>query len=29
MAWSFMTRNGANHDVATFTVRYDYVTPQR
>lgn len=29
VAWSFMTRNGANYDVASFTVRYDYLTPQR
>ncbi len=28
VAWSFTTRNGANYDVASFTVRYNYVTPQ-
>jgi flagellar hook assembly protein FlgD len=29
VAWSFMTRNGASYDVASFTVRYSYLTPQR
>ena len=27
--WSFTTRNGANYDVASFTVRYNYLSPQR
>jgi hypothetical protein len=27
--WSFTTRNGASYDVASFTVRYSYLTPQR
>ena len=29
VAWAFTTRNGANYDVASFTVRYDYLTPRR
>jgi hypothetical protein len=29
VSWSFTTRNGANYDVASFTVRYNSLTPQR
>ena len=28
IVWSFMTRDGASYDVAKFTVRYTFLTPQ-
>jgi hypothetical protein len=29
VGWSFRTLDGANYAVASFTVRYSYLTPQR